>query len=199
VACQYGYLVRLIPVLIVISLLVAACGLGTTQAGPTVAPTPSITGIEVYKDLSHRHLKKGQYPQTYPQSPPVGGPHSPAWLKCQLYTQELPKENAVHSEEHGGIWLTYLPSLAAADVVKVTNLRQANPEFVMVSPYPGQDSPVIASTWGLQLKVQKADDPRLLAFIRTYAGGDQGGEKGAGCASTGVTLEQALAFNASQK
>jgi hypothetical protein len=189
--------VRLTPALVVSALLLAACGGGSPK--PTESLTPSVTGVEVFKGLSHRHLKKGQYPQAYPQSPPVGGPHSPVWLKCQVYTVELPNENAVHSEEHGGVWLTYQPTLAAAAVAKVALLAQANREFVLVSPYPGQDAPVIASTWGLQLKVQSAADPRLLEFIRTYAGGDQGGEKRAGCATTGATLEQVLSFDASQK
>ncbi|MCW2598652.1 MAG: hypothetical protein JWM02_481 [Frankiales bacterium] len=190
---------RLTFALVVPALFLAACGSGTSSAQPASTPTPSISGVQVYPGLSHAHLQKGQYPQSYAQSPPVGGPHSPAWLKCQVYTQELPKENAVHSEEHGGIWLTYQPSLAASAVAKLALLAQTNREFVMVSPYNGQDAPVIASTWGLQLKVQSSDDPGLLEFIRTYAGGAQGGEKGVGCASTGVTLAQALAFDASQK
>jgi hypothetical protein len=155
--------------------------------------------VQVFNGLSHAHLGKGQYPHTYPQSPPVGGPHSKAWLKCQVYTVELPKENAVHSEEHGGIWLTYQPDLAAAQVALLASLAQVSREFVLVSPYAGQDAPVIASTWGLQLKVQSADDPRLLEFIRTYAGGGQGGEPRVGCASTGLSLDQALAYDASQK
>ncbi|MDX6220859.1 MAG: hypothetical protein QOJ48_2540, partial [Frankiales bacterium] len=50
--------------------------------------------------------------------------------------------------------------------------------------------------WGLQLQAQTVDDPRIVQFIRTYAGGNQGGEKGVGCASTGATLQQALSFDA---
>ncbi len=185
----------MVPVALV--LLLAGCGGSGATAKP--APSPAISGVTVFTALSHNHLTKGQYPQSYPQSPPVGGAHSPAWLRCQVYTEELPKENAVHSEEHGGIWITYQPTLPAADIATLATLAQTNREFVMVSPYSGQDAPVTASTWGLQLKVQAATDPRLLEFVRTYAGGDQGGEKGVGCASTGVSLQKALEFDASQK
>lgn len=181
---------RLTPALVAVALLLTACG------GGSKGPAPStIEGVQDFTELSHVHLKKGEYPFTYPQSPPVGGKHAQAWLTCAVYTVEIPKENAVHSEEHGGVWLTYQPTLAAADVAKLALLHETNVNYVMVSPYTGQDSPVIASTWGLQLKVQSVDDPRLLAFIKEYAGGNQGGEKGAGCSQNGATLEQALAYD----
>ncbi|MCU1594764.1 MAG: uncharacterized protein JWO12_2156 [Frankiales bacterium] len=184
---------RLPPALAAVVLLLTACGGGGSS---TPKPTAA-AGIQSFTGLSHEHLKKGEYPYSYPQSPPVGGKHAAAWLQCVVYTAELPKENAVHSEEHGGIWLTYQPSLAAADIAKLALLHETSVNYVMVSPYPGQDSPVIASTWGLQLKVQSVDDPRLLAFIRQYAGGNQGGEQGAGCTQNGATLEQALAYDES--
>lgn len=189
---------RATPALALTALLLAGCT-GGSSAKPAPSPSSTIQGVKAYPGLSHDHLKKGQYPQHYDQSPPVGGRHSPAWLKCQVYTQELPKENAVHSEEHGGVWITYQPSLDARQVATLQGLQPTNTEFVMVSPYSGQSSPVVVSTWGLQLDLPSADDPRLLQFVRTYAGGAQGGEKNVGCASTGVTLAQALAFDASQK
>jgi hypothetical protein len=190
--------VRRLPLLL-LPLLLAACGSGGSDAKPAATPSSDISGVKAYTGLSHQHLTKGQYPQSYDQSPPVGGRHSPAWLKCQAYDTELPKENAVHSLEHGGVWITYRPGLPAAQVATLTGKTILNKEFVMVSPYTGQSSPVVVSTWGLQLAVDSVDDPRIDAFVRAYAGGEQGGEKGVGCATTGVTLEKALEFDASQK
>lgn len=190
---------RLTSALTLSVLVLAGCSSGTPKPEPSATLTPTLDQVQVFKDLSHKHLAKGEYPQAYEQSPPVGGAHSPAWLKCQAYDVELPKENAVHSLEHGGVWITYQPGLPKAEVATLTGRTILNQEFVMVSPYTGQDSPVVLSTWGLQLKVASADDPRIDVFVRTYAGGEQGGEKGVGCARTGVTLEQALQFNTSQK
>jgi hypothetical protein len=175
--------------------LLSLTGCTGTAKKVTPAPSPTIGDVRVYTDLSHVHLTKGEYGITYPQSPPVGGAHSPVWLKCKAYSVELPKVNAVHSLEHGGIWVTYQPALPAAQVTTLDQLVGVNEEFVMVSPYADQASPVVVTAWGLQLDVQTADDPRIVQFIRTYAGGDQGGEKGVGCASTGATLEQALSFD----
>lgn len=185
--------------LIVLALLLAACSSGDPKPQPTATLTPSIPDVKVYVGLSHVHLKKGDAVPDYPQSPPVGGTHSPAWLKCQVYTSDLPKQNAVHSMEHGGVWITYRPDLAAADITTLEQMQNLNKEFVLISPYVGQTAPVVVSTWGLQLTATGANDSRIGDFVRTYAGGEQGGEKGVGCASTGVSLADALAYNAHQK
>jgi hypothetical protein len=42
----------------------------------------------------------------YPQTPPVGGPHNPTWQTCAFYDKPVPSETAVHSLEHGAIWIT---------------------------------------------------------------------------------------------
>jgi hypothetical protein len=174
--------------------LAAGCG-GSSGSEPVADTTPAaIEGVETFSGLSHDHLYTGQYPHAYPQSPPVGGAHSPAWLACGVYTKDVPKENAVHSIEHGGIWITYQPGYK--DIGPLVASAQLNPQYVLVSPYTGQDSPVIVTTWGLQLRLQTSEDPRLIAFIQKYAGGGQGGEKGATCATGGLTPEQAAAFDA---
>jgi hypothetical protein len=51
----------------------------------------------------------------------------------------------------------------------------------------------MASTWGAQLSVDKGDDPRLAAFVKAYAAGGQGGEKGAPCVDGGLTPAEAEA------
>ena len=177
----------LLPVLMSAALL---AGCGGSSATPTART--GITGVRTVTGLSHDHVRGDV---SYPQSPPVGGKHNPAWLACGVYTTELPKVNAVHSMEHGGVWLTYLPSLSTAQVAQLVDLARTNVEFVLVSPYAGQPTPVVASTWGAQLQVDTAGDPRLLAFIRAYAGGNQGGEKGAGCRTTGLPLAKVLEFD----
>lgn len=157
------------------------------------SPTKSrLTGVKTFSGLSHEH-KRG--PISYPETPPVGGPHSPAWLRCDVYTTPVPNENAVHSMEHGAVWITYQEGLPASDVATLDKLDQLNPDYVLISPYPGLPAPVVASSWGLQLSVSSASDPRLAEFVKAYAGGDQGGEGGADCRARGLTPEQATQFN----
>ena len=81
--------------------------------------------------------------------------------------------------EHGAVWITYDPSLSAADVQK---LRDQMPDsYFVLSPYPGLDAPVVASAWGVQLKLTGVDDPDLKTFINVYRQGNQTPEPGAAC------------------
>lgn len=115
----------------------------------------------------------------YPQTPPVGGDHDAAWQNCGFYDQPVRNEHAVHSLEHGAVWITYSPDL---DAEQVQTLRdKADQGYVLVSPFPGLPAPVVASAWGLQIQLDSADDDGLDAFIREYRQGDQTPEPGAAC------------------
>ncbi len=75
---------------------------------------------------------------------PVGGPHDEVWQNCGYYETEIRSENAVHSLEHGAVWITYKPGLARSQMDK---LRGFTGRFdkILVSPIAGQGSPIIAS------------------------------------------------------
>ncbi|HHV20210.1 MAG TPA: DUF3105 domain-containing protein [Propionibacterium sp.] len=140
-----------------------------------VSNRPDLGAVQTF-EVSANHTSG---PVSYPMEPPVGGDHRPSWLNCGVYEQPVPNEYAVHSLEHGAVWVTYQPELPAADVA---TLKDALPgTYTVLSPYPGQDAPVIASAWGHQLKLESADDPRLAEFIRTYRMGPQTPEPGAAC------------------
>jgi hypothetical protein len=157
-------------------LIVVALGLGAAwlfyhQSAATT------DGIVTFSGLARDHVNG---PITYPQVPPVGGPHNPVWLNCGIYDQPAPNENAVHSLEHGAVWITYQPDLPAADVAQLRSLVRGH-TYVILSPYPGLPARVIASAWGVQLRATGADDPRLAQFIKTYEQGPQTPEPGAPC------------------
>ena len=103
---------------------------------------------------------------TYAETPPMGGPHNAAWQTCGIYTAPIDNEYAVHSLEHGAVWITYRPDLPAADVQRLQAL--ASDDYMLLSPYPGLPAPVVASAWNLQLPLRGAADPRLPQFIRRY-------------------------------
>lgn len=136
-----------------------------------------IEGVVPYSGLERNHVD-GQV--TYEQNPPAGGPHSPVWQNCGVYTEPIVPENGVHTLEHGAVWITYQPSLPASDIQVLQALtRQSG--FRLLSPYPDLPSPIVISAWGYQLQFQQADDPRLRAFIEKYELNPQGPEPGAPC------------------
>ncbi|MEO6791462.1 MAG: DUF3105 domain-containing protein [Ornithinibacter sp.] len=158
--------------------------------GAVILLIVGVVGVTVYRDVSSRPTLEaiktftvtGEHttaPVTYEQSPPVGGDHNAIWLNCGVYPSAVPNELAVHALEHGAVWVTYSPDLPAD---QVTALKEAIPDTYMVlSPFEGLTSPVVASAWGAQLELTGADDPRLEEFISTYRQGPQTPEPGAAC------------------
>ena len=143
----------------------------------TAAAAPSrIEGLVEFDDLRRGHVRS---PVSYPQSPPVGGDHAPDPQKCGVYDKPVPKERAVHSMEHGAVWIAYRPDL---DVAEQGRLRsEARQSYVLVSPYPNLPAPVVATAWGRQLRLETVGDHRLTSFISRFRQGPQAPEPAGTC------------------
>src|SRR5438477_434190 len=144
--------------------------LGLTNGG---APA----GVQTF-DVSHRNHTLSAV--SYPQSPPVGGPHSPIWQNCGFYTTPIANVNGVHSMEHGAVWITFRPDLKPSEVA-VLRVLASKQTYVVASPYPGLTAPIVASAWGRQLRVNSATDTRLDQFLRAFRLGHQAPEHGGPC------------------
>jgi len=171
-------------------LLAVVLGYAVKNAG-SAAPSPlkdadkTVKGIQVASGTLSRVHKDGPLP--YPQSPPVGGTHNQIWENCAIYTVPVPNEHAVHSLEHGAVWITYRPDLAPDQLKILTALAQADPKRLL-SPYPGLKTPISIQAWGRQLFVSSATDPRLAKFADEFTDGPQTPERGASCSGgTSVT------------
>jgi hypothetical protein len=100
-------------------------------------------------------------------TPPAGGAHNPDWQNCGFYDEPVRAENAVHSLEHGAAWITYQPDLPQDEIERLSDLTQSN-SYVLVSPYPDQEAPVVATAWGIQQRLGSAEDAELKRFIKIY-------------------------------
>ena len=112
--------------------------------------------------------------------PPVGGVHSPRWQNCGIYDQPVEVKNAVHSMEHGAVWIAYNPSLPAEEVNALRNVV-GEQSYLLLTPYPNLDGNVVLTAWGVQLQVDSAIDERVSQFIDQYRLGPQTPEFGAAC------------------
>jgi hypothetical protein len=172
----YGSFGLVLAAIITSVALVVAGSVQERDAAAEAAKKP-IDGIQTFADLSRNHV---QTAVDYPQQPGVGGDHAPVWTNCGTYTEPVNEQRAVHSLEHGAVWLTYNPGLAAADVTLLTDLAKGQP-YVLLSPDKDQTTSVTATAWGTQLTVPEAGDPRIGAFIRAYAQSPNAPEPGAAC------------------
>ena len=162
---------------IIIAVTVVIVGQVRANNELSEAASQPIEGVQTFDGLSNKHTDADV---KYEQTPGVGGDHNGRWLNCAVYTEPLPETYAVHSLEHGAVWITYLPDADQAEIDALTTLVGDRP-YVMLSPHPDQASPVMASAWGLQLGVDSAADSRLEVFINKYAQGEQTPEPGAPC------------------
>ena len=110
--------------------------------------------------------------------PPVGGTHDPRWQNCGIYTEPVDTGPAVHSMEHGAVWITYRPDLPAEDVAVLQDMVLGE-SYMLLSPYPELKSDVVATAWGVQLEPDSISDERIDEFVNRYRGG--GPEPGAPC------------------
>ncbi len=150
-----------------------------------LAPTEAPSGIQEFPGLVSTHSDQ---PIAYEQDPPVGGPHAPIWMNCGFYATPIPNENAVHSLEHGVVWLTFDPSLPPEQVEIMRDFGQQSK--VLVSPYPGLGDDVVATTWGRQLRIPTFDEDTIDAFVVTQKDGPGTPEPGALC-SGGIGVPDA--------
>lgn len=138
-----------------------------------------VEGVVLYENLSRDHDSNILYEPS--GLPPAGGTHDPVWQNCGVYDQEVEIKHALHSLEHGAVWITYQPELPADEIQKLAQYA-TNQSYILVSPYPGLQSPIVLTAWGVQLELETAFDERITEFIAAYQNGPQTPEPGATCA-----------------
>jgi len=167
----------ILAVLLIGILVYAVMNQGSGYSNALQTADKDIKGVKVTNGLKRDHVEG---PVKYATSPPVGGPHNSSWENCGVYTKPVPNEHAVHSLEHGAVWITYRPDLPA-DQVKTLDAFYSTQPYLLVSPYPGLGAPITLQAWGRQLRVDNASDSRIANFVKTYAQGPQTPEKGSAC------------------
>lgn len=143
--------------------------------------TDQATGDNAIRVFTVRSADHADGRVAYAQDPPVGGEHAPMWQNCGFYSEPVVTEQAVHSLEHGAVWITYRPGLPS-DQIEVLRRLAAGRSHVLVSPWPlDLASPVVASAWGRQRLLPSAHDGGLADFVRRFRTGPQAPEPGAPC------------------
>ncbi|MDP9364781.1 MAG: DUF3105 domain-containing protein [Chloroflexota bacterium] len=139
-------------------------------------------GVRDFQYAGSDHTASLDETVAYAESPPVGGRHAPSpyWQNCGFYDTPVQNESAVHSLEHGAVWIAYRPDLPQEQIDVLRDKAQQQ-DYLLVSPYDGLQAPVVASSWNHQIELNGAEDERLDQFIRTFKEGPETPELGAAC------------------
>ncbi len=130
-------------------------------------PSKDIQGVDVIDYPPGKHTLTPTQRVAYDKSPPFGGAHAQVWANCQgtVYDEPVRTEHMVHSLEHGAVWIAYnADELSDAGLRELVAKVEGEP-FLMLSPWPDLDQPISLQSWGHQLKLDEAGDPRIDQFI----------------------------------
>ena len=178
----------------VLSVMLTSCN--TSQSVETQAPTSipqsgfsdkpaipndsGIEGVQTFPDRAVYHDHVDVVTDSGGKLPPTFGAHYSKWQNCGIYDQPVALGNALHSMEHGAVWLTYSPSLSGQQVTDLQATVRGH-GYVLMSPYEKQTVPVVMTAWGVQLVINSLPDDRIAKFIAYYEQGPQNSEPGAPC------------------
>ncbi len=133
-------------------------------------PSTKIEGVVIqnYGEANRGHIGADKR-VAYDHSPPFGGPHDAIWAACNgvVYDKAVRNENMVHALEHGAVWIAYNPDKITGPTLESLRDRVQGGNHLMLSPYPGLDSPISLQSWGHQLKLTDPADKRIDQFIQS--------------------------------
>ncbi|MEM8708109.1 MAG: DUF3105 domain-containing protein [Actinomycetota bacterium] len=178
--------------IVFVSLVAAGCGLtpadeelaGSDGDCPAVSrPTPAALEPGVILELDDFGAGHVLCEVEYDTSPPTSGDHFPTWQNCGFYTEPIRDETAVHSMEHGAIWIAYDPDLDPVLVDEIATVVGFDGHF-LASPYPGLQNPIVLSAWQRQLAVESINDDIVGDFVDRQLGrvSETAPEAGVSCA-----------------
>jgi uncharacterized protein DUF3105 len=184
--------IAVVAVVVLIAAGIIGYGVYASMKGsePWNERAADIKGIVNYRaqknpQIDARDHKKGTL--SYVTNPPVGGAHNPLWQNCMgdVYTEPIANEHAVHSLEHGAVWVTYKQGLPA-DQIDTLKSKVEGKDYMFMSPIANLDKNISLQAWGYQLKVDNASDKRIDEFIKDLRL-NATMEPGAACSSGNTT------------
>ena len=143
-------------------------------------PKEATIGV-LHSNQGQLHISPGQKHIAYNSQPATSGPHrndSQAPTPWGIYTQEIPPEVYLHNEEHGGIFVSYNPTLLPAD--QLTKLQQLfaspysnksfKPTKAIVGPLAADTHAIQIGAWTYTLNMDSYDEATLVKFYYQHEG-----------------------------
>jgi hypothetical protein len=116
---------------------------------------------------SSTHIEDGTLGPNPPLTP-AGGLHYTGPLRAGDYDNPVSDGNAIHSLEHGFVWITYHPDLVSDD--ELDTLEDIASDFgrdTILSPRPENSFPFIIVSWEQRLTQTDLEEDVLREFVST--------------------------------
>lgn len=182
-------IIKVVAGLIVVG-IVAAIGISVWNWGQDRELNRQPEGVKAFVYAGGQHddaLTDYTLDEDYAgEIPPAGGTHNNAWQNCGVYDAPIPWQHAVHSLEHGAVWIAYRPDLPADQIEKLRAF--GDEEKLLVAPEPNLTSPIVLTSWNHQLTLDSYDDQTVKRYIRFYKNNAEfTPELGASCSGANST------------
>lgn len=122
---------------------------------------------EPYSIEGANHVADGTRVE-YKTNPPSSGNHYNTPANWGVYNHEIPDEAVVHNLEHGGIWISYQPTISKAEIKQLTDLAKSYSSKVILTPRAKNDSPIAIVSWGRIYKMDLFNEGAIRNFILKY-------------------------------
>ena len=84
----------------------------------------------------------------YKTNPPSSGNHYAQPTKWGVYENSLPDETLVHNLEHGGVWISYKPTIPESAKERLRQIVKKYNSKVILEPRGANDADIALSSWG---------------------------------------------------
>lgn len=161
---------------IIFAVVIAVLGLSFWLFSISEKPTdPKDLPGQTFENQGQEHIAQGstEHP-AYNSNPPTSGWHWPQPAAWGVYDATQPDEQLIHNLEHGGVWISYKPTV---DVDTVARLQDFAKRYrkVIVEPRANNDANISFAAWQHLQNFDNYDESAMLKFIEAYY--NQGPEK----------------------
>lgn len=126
--------------------------------------------VETYPDQGRAHIPVGASHPDYNSNPPTSGWHYAEPAPWGIYDHELADGALIHNLEHCGIWISYQPGIAPADIQTLVNFARGFPTKVILAPRSGNPAPIVLAAWRRLMKLAAPDETKMTAFVTAFLG-----------------------------
>jgi hypothetical protein len=106
----------------------------------------------------------------YETDPPTSGSHYFLPAVWGIYERPINQVQAVHNLEHGGIVIQYGDDVPDADIQRITEFYNDDPNGLLVAPLPRLGDQIALTAWTHLAKLPRFDQEAFEAFRDAYRG-----------------------------